>query len=209
VGGFMKILITAGPTFEPIDPVRFIGNRSSGKMGAALAAAGVKAGHSVTVILGPVAVPMPGEVRRVDVRTAAQMLEATLKEFAGCDLLILAAAVADFTPKTVHTEKIAREGTLFIECQATEDIAAAAGRVKQAHQRSIGFSLDVEGNLDRAIEKLRAKKLDLIVFNTLSSLESQVIQPTLVYPNGRLAALASASKSAFADILLERARELW
>jgi phosphopantothenoylcysteine decarboxylase / phosphopantothenate---cysteine ligase len=205
----MKVLITAGPTHEPIDPVRYIGNRSSGKMGAALAAAALKSGHNVTLILGPLTVEMPAGARRMDVETAAEMLAATLKEFPSHDLLILAAAVADYRPKIMRQEKLIRQGTLTIECEATADIAATAGMAKQPHQRTIGFSLESDGNLGRAREKLIAKKLDLIVYNPLSTLSSPTIEPVLIYPDGRSEPLGSASKTDFADILLQRAAALW
>src|SRR5579864_8601897 len=113
----MKILITAGPTYEPIDPVRFIGNRSSGQMGVALASAALGAGHEVTLIVGPVSTPMPLEMRRIDIETAAQMHEAVLREFPSYDLLIMAAAVADFRPKEIQSDKLRRGGTLIIECE--------------------------------------------------------------------------------------------
>src|SRR5215218_221443 len=127
----MKILITAGPTYEPIDPVRFIGNRSSGQMGAALASAAVDAGHEVTLVLGPVTAAMPQhkQIRRVDIVTSRDLLEAVLREFRSHDLLIMAAAVADFRPRQVRTEKAQRTGTMTIELEATEDIAAAAGAI--------------------------------------------------------------------------------
>src|SRR5436190_1375509 len=146
----MKILITAGPTREPIDPVRYIGNRSSGQMGAALADAALRQNHQVTLILGPVTVAMPQNVKRIDVETAAQMLDAVLREFANHDLLIMAAAVADYRPKQVTKDKIARHGTLTIECEATEDIVAAASRTKRPDQRTIGFSLEGRGQIERA-----------------------------------------------------------
>ena len=205
----MKVLITAGPTHEPIDQVRYIGNRSSGKMGAALAAAAVKAGHATTVVLGPVAVDMPAGIRRIDVQTAAQMLAATLAEFPGHDLLVLAAAVADYTPKVVHPGKIARQGDLIIECQATQDIAAAAGRIKQPHQRTIGFSLELGDDLTRAREKLAAKRLDLIVHNPTSTIASDSIAATLIDAAGKAEVLPSVSKAEMADILLRRAESLW
>src|SRR5262249_55325743 len=104
----MRILITAGPTHEPIDPVRYIGNRSSGKMGAALADAAIARKHDVTMILGPVTAAMPANVRRVDVVTAGQMHDAVLREFPQHDLLIMAAAVADFRPKNIRQDKVVR-----------------------------------------------------------------------------------------------------
>jgi phosphopantothenoylcysteine decarboxylase/phosphopantothenate--cysteine ligase len=205
----MRVLITAGPTHEPIDPVRFIGNRSSGKGGAALATAAIKASHEVTLIVGPVSAQMPTVARRIDVQTAAEMLAVTLKEFEDHDLLILAAAVSDFRPKVVHQDKLARHGTLIIECEATEDIAAAAGRIKRPHQRTVGFSLQSEGNLQRAREKLLVKKLDLIVFNPATTIGNDNIEPVLIYPDGRTEPFALASKGDFADILIQRAMGLW
>src|SRR5829696_6823939 len=104
----MKVLITAGPTYEPIDPVRFIGNRSSGQMGAALANASTRAGHDVTLVLGPVTAPMPSNVRRIDIFSSRDLLDAVLREFPNHDLLVMAAAVADFRPKGSRTQKIER-----------------------------------------------------------------------------------------------------
>src|SRR6185437_7457342 len=127
----MRVLITAGPTREPIDAVRYIGNRSSGRMGAALAAAALGAGHSVTLVLGPVSIAMPSQTRRIEVETAAQMHQAVISEFANHDLLIMAAAVADYRPKVVRTDKTPRQGSITIECEATEDIVADAARIKR------------------------------------------------------------------------------
>jgi phosphopantothenoylcysteine decarboxylase / phosphopantothenate---cysteine ligase len=205
----MRILITAGPTREPIDPVRYIGNRSSGKLGAALASAALRAGHIPTLVLGPVTAAMPGGVRRFDVETAAEMLDTTLRHWPGHDLLIMAAAVADYRPTRIHQEKLHRQGTLTIECQATEDIAAAAGRAKQPHQRTIGFSLEFSGGLDRARQKLAAKNLDLIVYNPPSTIDSAMIEAILIPASGAEERLPSVSKSDFADVLLNRAGGLW
>src|SRR5918993_3471348 len=108
----MKILITAGPTYEPIDPVRFIGNRSSGRMGASLANAATSRGHEVTLLLGPVTASMPTNVRRIDVMSSREMHAAVLRGFPNHDLLIMAAAVADFRPKSSAMKKIERGGTL-------------------------------------------------------------------------------------------------
>jgi phosphopantothenoylcysteine synthetase/decarboxylase len=144
----MHVLITAGPTYEPIDPVRFIGNRSSGQMGAALATAAVEAGHDVTLVVGPVTAAMPTHerIRRIDIFCSRDLLETVLREFPSHDLLIMAAAVGDFRPKQVRTEKVERGGTMTIELEATEDIAAAAGAVKKPHQRTVGFSLVERGS---------------------------------------------------------------
>lgn len=207
----MRVLITAGPTYEPIDPVRFIGNRSSGQMGAALASAAVGAGHDVTLILGPVTAAMPRheKIRRIDIFSSRDLLDAVLREFPGHELLIMAAAIADFRPKQVRTEKVERGGTLVIELEATEDIAAAAGAIKKPHQRTIGFSLVERGNLERSREKMRRKNLDLIVYNPLDTMSSTTIESVLLYPDGRQEELPSRSKADFADILLRRAQELF
>jgi phosphopantothenoylcysteine decarboxylase/phosphopantothenate--cysteine ligase len=205
----MRILITAGPTHEPIDPVRYIGNRSSGRMGAALAAAAVKAGHQTTLVVGPVSIPMPDGLRRIDVETAEEMQREVVDEFPHHDLAIFAAAVADFRPKVVHTQKLARVSSLFIEYESTPDIAAEIGLLKLSHQRTIGFSLESSEDLERVRQKLTAKNLDLIIYNSVQTLKSPNISPVLIYPDGRTETLGSASKADFADILLQRAADLW
>jgi phosphopantothenoylcysteine decarboxylase/phosphopantothenate--cysteine ligase len=207
----MKVLITAGPTYEPIDPVRFIGNRSSGNMGAALATAAVNAGHDVTLVLGPVTAAMPthAKIRRIDIFSSRELLGAVLREFPAHDLLIMAAAVADFRPKLVRTEKVERGGTMTIELEATEDIAAAAGAIKRAEQRTVGFSLVERGDLARSRAKMARKNLDLIVYNPLDTMSSTTIESVLLWPDGHSEELPSQPKQAFADILLQRAHELF
>lgn len=205
----MKILITAGPTYEPIDPVRFIGNRSSGQMGAALASTASAGGHTVTLILGPVTAPMPTNVRRIDVFSSADMHDAVLREFPNHDLLIMAAAVADFRPKSISEQKVERTGTLAIELEATEDILAAAGRIKRPDQRTIGFSLVQRGQIERSRDKLRRKHADLIVYNPLDTMSSATIESILLYPDGRIEDLPSQPKAAFAEILIDRALKLF
>ena len=205
----MNVLITAGPTREPIDAVRYIGNRSSGQMGAALASAAMQAGHQATLILGPVTAPMPPVPRRIDVETAAQMQRALLDEFPRHDLLIMAAAVADYRPKQVHRDKLTRGGTLTIECEATEDIIAAASRIKRPDQRTVGFSLELRGNLARSREKLARKNLDLIVYNPTDTMSSATIEAVLLWPDGRSEELSSRSKYDFATILIDRTAALF
>lgn len=207
----MRVLITAGPTYEPIDPVRFIGNRSSGQMGAALANAAMRAGHDVTLLLGPVTATMPtGEnVCRIDVFSSRDMHEAVLREFPDHDLLIMAAAVADFRPKSVSEHKVERGGTMTIELESTEDILDAAGRIKRPDQRTIGFSLVKRGDLARSREKLRRKNADLIVYNPLDTMSSATIESILLYPDGRSEELPTRAKADFAAILLDRAAALF
>jgi phosphopantothenoylcysteine decarboxylase/phosphopantothenate--cysteine ligase len=206
----MRILITAGPTHEPIDPVRYIGNRSSGKVGAALAHAARSTGHEVTLILGPVEIEIPREgIALVDVVSSRDMHDAVMLHFPDHDLLIMAAAVADFRPKRVLTEKIHRSGILTIELEPTEDILAAAGAVKRPNQRTVGFSLVDRGDLARSREKLIRKNLDLIVYNPTETLTSDSIESILLYPDGRTEELPSRSKGEFADNLIQRAIALF
>jgi phosphopantothenoylcysteine decarboxylase/phosphopantothenate--cysteine ligase len=205
----MRVLITAGPTREPIDAVRYIGNRSSGRMGAALTTAALAAGHRVTLILGPVSIPMPPQARRIDVETAAEMHQAVLAEFPNHDLLIMAAAVADYRPKVVRTDKTPRHGSLTIECEATEDIVAHAGRIKRPDQRIVGFSLELRGNIDRAREKLTRKNLDLIVYNPTETMNSESVEATLLWRDGKTESLSPSNKSEFADLLIRRCLTLF
>lgn len=205
----MKILITAGPTYEPIDPVRFIGNRSSGKLGGALADAARARGHEVTLILGPVSAPMPANVRRLDVMSSREMNDAVMREFPNHDLLLMAAAVADFRPKNTQSHKLERGGNLTIELEPTEDIAAAAGASKRADQRVIGFSLVGADEIERSRNKLERKNLDLLVHNPLDTMTSDEIDATLLYRGGRSEHLPVASKADFARQLIERAEALF
>jgi phosphopantothenoylcysteine decarboxylase/phosphopantothenate--cysteine ligase len=205
----MRILITAGPTYEPIDPVRFIGNRSSGQMGAALAGAATRAGHDVRLILGPVTASMPANEKRIDVFSSRDMHAAVLREFPQHDLLIMAAAVADFRPKSISEQKVERGGTLTIELESTEDILAAAGRIKRSDQRTIGFSLVKRGEIERSREKLRRKNADLIVYNPLDTMSSATIESILLYPDGRSEELPTRPKAEFAGMLLARAAALF
>jgi phosphopantothenoylcysteine decarboxylase/phosphopantothenate--cysteine ligase len=205
----MRVLITAGPTREPIDPVRFVGNRSSGLMGKALTDAALKSGHSVTLILGPVTTAMPENALRIDVETSKEMHDAVLTAFPKHDLLIMSAAVADYRPKTIKNEKVERSGTLVVEFEPTEDIVAAAGKIKRPDQRTIGFSLVKRGDLGRSMEKLVRKHLDLIVYNSFEVMGSKTITSVLLWPDGQTEELPSRSKGQFADILLQRAVELF
>jgi phosphopantothenoylcysteine decarboxylase/phosphopantothenate--cysteine ligase len=138
------------------------------------------------------------------------MYDAVLREYPNHDLLIMAAAVADFRPKrAAGTEKIERGGTLTIELEATEDIAAAAGRIKRPDQRSVGFSLVERGNLQRSREKLVRKNLDLIAYNPLDTMSSKTLESVLLWPDGRSEDLPTRDKADFAAILLQRCEELF
>lgn len=162
-----NIMITAGPTYEKIDPVRFIGNYSSGKMGFALAEECRKRGAHVTLIAGPVALQCDNDIRRIDVESCEEMYEAATHEFTSCDAAILCAAVADFRPAVVADRKIKREkDDLVLTLAPTHDIAAALGQMKQSRQRIVAFALETNDEEANAEKKRRKKNADFIVLNS-------------------------------------------
>lgn len=163
-----RILITAGPTYENIDPVRFIGNHSSGKMGYALAAACREQGAEVVLVSGPVSLPAPAGVMRVSVTSACEMLEASRRAFAGCHAAIFCAAVADYAPAVVAESKIKREGAeiMCIELKRNPDIAASLSKEK-GKRLTVGFALETDNGADNARRKLEVKNLDWVVLNRL------------------------------------------
>ena len=164
-----KVLITAGPTYEKLDPVRFIGNYSSGKMGIALAEECAERGAQVELVCGPVSIkPNHPNIKRTDVESAEQMYQAATELFPHTDAAILCAAVADFTPATVADNKIKREGNkLILELTPTKDIAQALGKMKKQNQVMVGFALETNDEENHAKEKLQKKNLDFIVLNSL------------------------------------------
>jgi phosphopantothenoylcysteine decarboxylase / phosphopantothenate---cysteine ligase len=164
-----KILVTAGPTYEALDPVRFIGNRSSGKMGVSIAEELAERGAEVVLVLGPSKIRAEHiNIQTIKVESAQQMFEASTKHFHQCHAAILSAAVADYRPKHVSDVKIKKkEGEMSIELEKTPDIAAALGAQKQAHQKLIGFALETNNELENAVSKLKRKNLDFIVLNSL------------------------------------------
>jgi len=163
------ILITAGPTYESIDPVRFIGNHSSGKMGYALAEAAASLGAQVKLISGPVSIKTNNKaIQVIDVSTAEEMYKASHEFFNNCNIAILSAAVADFTPKTVASQKIKKgKDCLTLELTKTKDILISLSKIKK-RQFLVGFALETENELENAKTKLKKKNLDLIVLNSLN-----------------------------------------
>ena len=163
-----KVLITAGPTYENIDPVRFIGNRSTGKMGIALAGECVARGADVTLVLGPVKIEIPPNINVVRVQSAEEMANAVFDKMEDQDIFIMAAAVADYTPKNVSDVKIKKaEGDLVIELKRTIDIAKEIGAKKTKEQLMVGFALETDFELENAKKKLSKKNFDMIVLNSL------------------------------------------
>lgn len=164
-----RVMITAGPTYEKIDPVRFIGNYSSGKMGIALAQECARRGAVVDLICGPVSIKADGRnINRVDVESAEQMYNEAVEHFRNADIAILCAAVADFTPTSVADNKIKRKGdSLVLELKPTQDIARQLGKQKKEGQLMVGFALETNDEESNAKEKLERKNLDFIVMNSL------------------------------------------
>lgn len=165
-----KVMITAGPTYEKIDPVRFIGNYSSGKMGYALAETCAERGAEVTLVSGPVnrEVIHPN-IKRINVESAAEMYQAAIENYEDADAGILCAAVADFTPEVTAEQKIKREkDDLILRLKPTQDIAAALGKQKRPEQRLVGFALETNDEVSHAQDKLKRKNFDFIVLNSLN-----------------------------------------
>jgi phosphopantothenoylcysteine decarboxylase/phosphopantothenate--cysteine ligase len=210
----MRMLITAGPTREPIDAVRFISNRSSGRVGLALAEAAAEAGHAVTLLLGPVlASASLGERVRVERFSSTQDLRVLLREhFEACDALVMAAAVADYRPIEVRPGKLPRSvdgGRLFIELEPTPDLVAEVAASKRADQAVVAFSLEEPARLvARAREKLRRKEADAIVANPLATMDAGQIEPTLFTADGRHFSPGRMSKAAFGRWLVGEVERL-
>ena len=204
-----NILITAGPTYEKIDPVRFIGNYSSGKMGYALAETCAQMGATVTLVSGPVQIKAQhANIHVTAVESAAEMFQATTTAFSQADAAILCAAVADFTPATKANSKIKRgDSGMSIELQPTKDIAAALGSAKKDTQVLVGFALETDNEAANAASKLARKNLDFIVLNSLRNPGTcfgyDNNQITIIDRNGQTKAFPAKSKQAVAADIVE------
>ncbi|HEY4780065.1 MAG TPA: bifunctional phosphopantothenoylcysteine decarboxylase/phosphopantothenate--cysteine ligase CoaBC [Solirubrobacterales bacterium] len=206
------VLITAGGTREAIDPVRFIGNRSSGRMGIALAAAAARRGAEVTLVAANVALPEPAGVRRLDVETAAQLTAAANAEFPATHVLLMAAAPADFRPTAAAPGKLEREDALDLHLEPTEDILAALAAARTPSQTIVGFAAEHGGEAaGRARDKLTRKGADLIVLNDVSDptigFESEQNAVTLIDKDSDTA-VPTASKDAIAESILDKVDQL-
>jgi len=164
-----KALVTAGPTHEALDPVRFIGNNSSGKMGVAIAENLAKKGAEVKLVLGPAEIKVDEKINTVKVVSANEMYEACMEDFQSYDIIVMAAAVADYSPKTKSDQKIKKEnGGFTLELIKTADILFEAGKIKSPSQTLVGFALETENEKENAINKLSKKNADMIVLNSLN-----------------------------------------
>lgn len=209
-----RVMITAGPTYEKIDPVRFIGNYSSGKMGFALAEECALRGAEVTLIAGPVSVKSSVQgIHRIDVESCEEMYQASTKAFTDCDAAILCAAVADFRPRAISDQKIKREkDDLVIHLQPTHDIAAELGRSKRDGQILVGFALETNDEEANAQQKLKKKNLDFIVLNSLRNkgtcFQSDENQISIISTSGRQDFDKKDKKAVATDIIDAMARLL-
>lgn len=213
-----RVMITAGPTYENIDPVRFIGNYSSGKMGFAIAGEFARRGADVTLISGPVSLPTPeGVARRVDVTSAKEMYEAATENYPDVDIVVLAAAVADYAPADVSGVKLKREGASEMELRLVRnpDIAATLGERKE-NQILVGFALETDHELENARHKMAKKNLDWIVLNSLKDPEAGFMKDTnkvtIVGSNGDVREYPAKSKLRVAadivDVVAENCGQL-
>lgn len=205
-----RIMITAGPTYEKIDAVRFIGNFSTGKMGFALAEECATRGAKVELIAGPVGLKTKHpNIHRTDVTSAQQMYEVATTCFPTCDTAILCAAVADFTPSTITDRKIKREGSggMHLDLQPTQDIARELGRMKQKGQKLIGFALETDHEIEHAQGKLQRKHLDFIVLNSLrnpgAGFAHDTNQITLLFADGTRKDFGLKSKTEVASDIVD------
>ncbi|MFQ5893052.1 MAG: bifunctional phosphopantothenoylcysteine decarboxylase/phosphopantothenate--cysteine ligase CoaBC, partial [Nitrospinota bacterium] len=209
----LRVLITAGPTEEPLDLVRFLTNRSSGKMGYALARAARRRGADVTLISGPVALDPPAGVHVVGVRTTEEMLQACLKCLGESDVVIKAAAVADFRPLSPEAQKIKRtaEAEAAVALEPNPDILALLGS-RKGHRITVGFAAETEDVVANATKKLKAKHADLIVANDVSrsdiGFDQEANQVTLCFADGRIEPLEKMDKLAVAHIVLDAVARL-
>jgi phosphopantothenoylcysteine decarboxylase / phosphopantothenate---cysteine ligase len=205
------VLVTAGPTFEAIDPVRFIGNRSSGKMGFAVAEAAARRGARVILVSGPVHLPTPSSVQRIDVESATAMYDVVMEKAHEADICVLAAAVSDFAPSEVADEKIKKtadsSGELTLRLERTPDILKTLG--EQGGRALVGFALETEKERENALRKLREKKADLIVLNNPrvegAAFGGDSNVATIFSKRGEELALPKMSKAALADVILDSA----
>jgi phosphopantothenoylcysteine decarboxylase/phosphopantothenate--cysteine ligase len=203
-----KILVTAGPTQEPIDPVRFVSNRSSGKMGYALARAAWRRGAEVRIVSGPSALPTPRGVERIDTGSAAQMLEATARNFPWCSTLIMAAAIADFRPATVAPHKLKKRSQgMRLDLAPIEDAMPALAAHK-GDRLLIGFAAETQDTETNALAKLNSKGLDLIVANDVTmegagfGVDTNIV--TLIDRTGGKQPYPQLSKDEVANVILDR-----
>jgi phosphopantothenoylcysteine decarboxylase/phosphopantothenate--cysteine ligase len=204
----VRFLITAGPTREPIDPVRYISNRSSGKMGYAIAEAALEAGHDVMLISGPVFIETPHNAKLISVSTSDEMFEAVHRHADKSEICVLCAAVADYKPANVSSTKIKKRGAKFsLELVLTRDILGSLGQRQDREFVLVGFAAETDNLEENAANKLRAKNCDIIVANdvsgTDSGMESDVNEVTILFRDGEKKKISRAPKEIIACELIK------
>lgn len=198
-----RILITSGPTRQYVDPVRYLSNASSGRMGAALAVAAVEAGHDVVIVSGPVQVSYPSAARVVAVVSTEQMLDVCCREFPHCDGLIAAAAPCDYRPEQVAEEKIAKTGEpLMLQLLETPDVVATLAESKRADQWFVGFALETNDQHIRTLVKLEKKNCDLMILNSPQAINATTNQVEVMDRMGAIVATLSGTKTLVAKGIL-------
>lgn len=207
----LRVLVTAGPTREPIDPVRYLTNRSSGKMGYAIARAARDRGAQVILITGPTALTPPGGVEVLSVETATDMYQAVMARFPACDVLVMAAAVADYYLPEIAGQKIKKGDKLVLELVPTPDILAAVGKIKD-RQVVVGFAAETERLAEFAVGKARAKGCDMVVGNDVTvpgaGFEGDTNKAIFAFPDGRIQELPLMDKYVLAHRILDEVRKL-
>ena len=198
-----KILITSGPTRQHIDPVRYITNSSSGRMGSCLARACISLGHDVTIVTGPVDIAYPSEARVVSVMSTDEMLKKALEYFPKYDGAIGAAAPCDYQPTEVATRKITKTGDgICLDLIETSDVIATLGAIKRSDQWVVGFALETDDHHFRAITKAQRKCCDLIVLNDVAAIDSKYNEIELLQPDGSCILKAAGNKCQVADEII-------
>ena len=204
-----KVMVTAGPTYEPIDPVRFVGNHSSGLMGFCIAESAAERGAEVTLVTGPTHLKtVHPNIKRVDVVTAEEMYSRCMDIFRSQDLMVMAAAVADYTPVTVASEKIKKKSdTLQLSLKKTHDILYAIGQSKDQNQTLVGFALETENEIDNALHKLHTKNADFIVLNSLRDKDAGFRTATnkvrIISKDGHITESELKDKKSIADDIID------
>lgn len=199
-----SILITSGPTRQYLDPVRYLTNASSGRMGAALATSALRLGYSVTVVSGPVAVEYPADARVIAIETTDQLLQTVLELFPSHDGLIGAAAPCDYMPRKVSAAKLAKDGQpLQLELIETPDVVATAAAQKLPHQWVVGFALETEDRHFRAVVKMQKKCCDLMVSNGPAAIDSPDNSVEIIAEDGTILRHVTGDKQSVADAILQ------
>lgn len=204
-----RILITSGPTRQYLDPVRYLSNASSGKMGACLAAAAIESGHQVVIVSGPVAVNYPDPAEVIRVTTTQEMLDAAIEQFPKCDGVIGAAAPCDFQPEVVADQKLKKQGDgMTLKLIETPDILKSLGQIKQPNQWSVAFALETENGAENAIAKLTRKNCDLVVLNGPAAIDASETRIKILDATGEMVVEVAGSKKVAAEKIVGCIEEL-